>query len=266
MRILSWNCRGLGNKPTFRVLQRLIHSEGPDVVFVTETRLHEAEMLRHCGIGGLSNLFPVLCARGGRGGGLCLLWGTDVKGKVINASLNHILLTLAVYGFPEVQNKHRTWELIRRLKPSDLAPLFCIGDFNDILSPANKLGGDIPEMRHLQLVNQACVDCDLHDVGFLGARFTWTNNRGRQNSIQEHLDYALVNQEWAAMWPVMQVSHIIKHRSDHNPILLSFLTRKGHRELRRTHLFIFEELWLQEGDECAKIVAETWCRSRTDFT
>lgn len=63
----------------------------------------------------------------------------------------------------------------------------------------------------------------------------------------------------------MRVSHIIKHRSDHNPILLSCLTRKGRRELRRTHLFRFEELWLQEGDECAEIVAETWCRSRADL-
>lgn len=130
------------------------------MVFVSETRLLEAEMLRHRGIGGLSNLFPVSCVGGGRGGGLCLLWGTDVEVEVINASLNHILFNLshpnhsvvmqvlAVYGFPEAQHKVRTWELIRRMKPPDLVPWLCIGDFNDILSPADKLGVDIPDLGH----------------------------------------------------------------------------------------------------------------------
>ena len=44
MRILSWNCRGLGSLRADRALKRLIADENPDVAFLMETRRTDQEM------------------------------------------------------------------------------------------------------------------------------------------------------------------------------------------------------------------------------
>jgi len=44
MKILSWNCRGLGNPRAVRALLRLIQLENPTLVFLMETRLKVTEM------------------------------------------------------------------------------------------------------------------------------------------------------------------------------------------------------------------------------
>lgn len=163
MRLLAWNCRGLGNPGAVRALKRLIYSEVPDVVFLSETRKSSQEMLSMRHSLRLSNLFPVSCAGSGRSraGGLCLLWNDDVVVKIVHASLNHVLCRvehpmvatkmqiLAVYSFPEERRNERTWELIRRFKPPDSVPWICLGDFNDVLSPMDKLGGDSVKVEHL---------------------------------------------------------------------------------------------------------------------
>lgn len=81
--------------------------------------------------------------------------------QIILASLNHVLCivdhplsqtqmhVLAVYGFSEDQNKCCNRELIRRLKPLNLAPWICLGDSNDLFSSSNKLGSDSMDVTHL---------------------------------------------------------------------------------------------------------------------
>ncbi|XP_057432685.1 uncharacterized protein LOC130725478 [Lotus japonicus] len=110
-------------------------------------------------------------------------------------------VVLAIYGFPDDRNKHRTWGLIRHFRPGVDIPWLCIDDFNDILSPADKLGGDLPDMGRMQVATRACSDCDLHDVDFTGKRHTWSNNRPKLGTVQERLDYALVNSAWESLWP-----------------------------------------------------------------
>ncbi|XP_057422210.1 uncharacterized protein LOC130716023 [Lotus japonicus] len=244
MRFLSWNCRGLGNIEAVRALRKLIHSEAPDLVFLMETKLYNSEMLTHRGMSGLGNIFPVQCAGRGR----------SERGDYPSA----VMQVLAVYGFPETQDKVRTWALIRRYKPDSNTPWLCIGDFNDILSPADKLGGDPPNFDQLQVATQACTDCGLSRVDGRGNSFTWTNNRTQPATIEERLDYALVNEAWQELWQVSSVFHLIRHQSDHSPIVLQCGRRRQDFRRQRVNLFRFEEVWLQSGDDCAEIVTEAW--------
>ncbi|XP_057444610.1 uncharacterized protein LOC130736850 [Lotus japonicus] len=265
MKILSWNCRGLGNLQTVRVLKKLIHSKDPDVVFLMETKLYTSEALQHIGRGN------------SRAGGLCLWWRSDLQLEIINASLHHILCTIlhpdeaipmtmvGLYGHPEEGRKIETWNLIKNLMPQDPRACVVIGDFNDILSPFDKLGGDPPDLGHIQWVNQMCGDCGLFEVEFSGKRFTWSNNRTAPGTIEERHDLALVNDEWTALWPATTIVHFQRRQSDHSPILLTCGTSRGRKELKRTRMFRFEELWLQEGVECAEVVTESWCTGGTYF-
>ncbi|XP_057428231.1 uncharacterized protein LOC130721452 [Lotus japonicus] len=188
-------------------------------------------------------------------------YGGRKRSSGSSSSNGDVMQIMAVYGFPEERFKARTWDLVRRAKPPHPMPWLCIGDFNDIISPADKLGGDVPDMGRLQVANQACNECDFHDVGFSGYRFTWSNMREAPNTVEERLDFALANSAWSCMWPVTKVRHLINYKSDHCPIVLTFSSRRGHRELARTKLFRFEELWLQSSDECSEVVAEAWSRT-----
>jgi exonuclease III len=56
MKILSWNCRGLGQPSATRALKKLLQSHHPDVVFLMETKLQKSDFpnkLRYIG-----DLFP----------------------------------------------------------------------------------------------------------------------------------------------------------------------------------------------------------------
>ncbi|XP_057440277.1 uncharacterized protein LOC130732189 [Lotus japonicus] len=230
------------------------------MVFSMETRRFSHEMASLRNIGGLGNLFPVGCSGSGRSraGGLCLFWREGLEVEFISSSLNHILRmvtdpdtsssvqVLAIYGWPEEHNKWRTWDLVRRYKPDDSVPWLCIGDFNEVLSPNDKLGGGPVDVARLQDCARTIADCGLRDVGYSGYRFTWSNKRKAPGTVEERLDYALVNDKWLEQWPVSHVSHLPRYRSDHNPIRMWFGVRRKQEETRRERMFRFEEVWLQK--------------------
>lgn len=48
MKSLCWNVRGLGNPQTFRFLKKLIASEDPELVFLSETKLKVHQLEKVC--------------------------------------------------------------------------------------------------------------------------------------------------------------------------------------------------------------------------
>jgi exonuclease III len=55
-----------------------------------------------------------------------------------------------------------------------------------------------------------------------GAEFTWNNGRGGSRYTEKRLDRAVCNQLWLDNCCVTSVSTLIKHKSDHYPLLLDF--------------------------------------------
>lgn len=109
--------------------------------------------------------------------------------------------------------------------------------------------------------NRACSDCGLHRVETSGYTFTWLNKRTFPDTVEEHIDYALVNDAWDSLWPVSLVDHLVRFYSDHSPIVLHCGSRRAEIKRHCVRLFRFEELWLQSGEECAEIVTEVWSNS-----
>ena len=95
MRLLSLNCRGLGNPETVRELRLLVKKEDPQVVFLSETRLEVSsiEWIRiQLGMRGALGV-----QRLGYGGGLALLWSQDTDLSIKSYSLSHIDAVVKIY-------------------------------------------------------------------------------------------------------------------------------------------------------------------------
>lgn len=87
------------------------------------------------------------------GGGLAFLWKEEVKVKILSKLVGHIdsfielprtksLFFIGFYGNPETSQKKHSWELRRRLYKHPNAIWLISGDFNEILSLDEKLGGE----------------------------------------------------------------------------------------------------------------------------
>lgn len=92
MRLLSWNCRGLGNPWTVRALNKLIKQKGPNLVFLMETRRKANELMRFRYKGGICNIVGVECEGEGRSkaGGLACMWDNSIQLEVVLMFTNHI--------------------------------------------------------------------------------------------------------------------------------------------------------------------------------
>lgn len=63
-------------------------------------------------------------------------------------------------------------------------------------------------------------DCNLKDIPLEGHLFTWINSRGSEHVIEEHLNCALVTQEWFDISPDAKLLNLLASHSDHSPIVM----------------------------------------------
>ncbi|XP_075636847.1 uncharacterized protein LOC142609101 [Castanea sativa] len=235
MRLLSWNCQGLGNPWTGRSLRKIVKEKDPMVCFLMETRLDKE---------GFENLYSnlpfqnkVIVKNPNAGGGLALLWKKDINLEIINYTVNHVLALVTeedgfkwyltgFYGWPEAQNKEKSWKLLQHLKTFVEGPWMVIGDFNAFLHASEKQSTRPPNYAQVEAFREALDSCQLQDIGYRGYPFTWNNKRPGDANTRIRLDRGVANEEWRL----------------------------------RGKSFKFEEVWLL-SNECEEAVKEAWGRS-----
>ena len=125
----------------------------------------------------------------GRSGGLAMLWreGVDVRFK--SCSHSHIDVVVhgdggakpwrasGFYGHPDARKRYVSWELLISLKNQCMMPWIVFGDFNEITHPDEKLGWLEQDANQMRSFRECLNVCGLIDLGFVGQRFTWCNER-----------------------------------------------------------------------------------------
>ncbi|KAK9999683.1 hypothetical protein SO802_019286 [Lithocarpus litseifolius] len=202
------------------------------------------------------------------GGGLALLWKTQVQLDVVNYTDHHILakvveddgfewMLTCFYGWPKSSQKKKSWALLSHLSTFVRGPWFFIGDFNAILHSNEKQSKFPPQFNQMDEFRLALDACNVADLGFVGYPFTWNNKRPGAANTRMRLDQAVANMGWREKFHASTVTHLYSHASNHRPLILQ--TRVGWRKQHRnSRAFWFEEaclLW----EDCEKTVQESWC-------
>jgi hypothetical protein len=131
MKVLSWNCRGLGNPTAVRALRKLLKTQCPDLVFLMETKLKNFDRKAKSSLacGPLSNIFLIDCTISlcHRSGGLAVLWNNVISIDILQSNKMFVDLYITssnnniswfasgIYGYPYHSQKHLTCELIKEL-------------------------------------------------------------------------------------------------------------------------------------------------------
>lgn len=173
---------------------------------------------------------------GGRRCGLCLLWKEPLDLIIKSYSPHHIDAVIlpwndisewrvtGFYGWAEDMEKFNSWQLLSSLYADYNSHWLCLGDWNEIISSAEKEGGNPRPLAKMNAFRTALDDSGLVDLGFKGHHFTWTNDQRGISNIQERLDRCCANSRWIDFFSSHFMEHCVRIQSDHCPVVLSWNT------------------------------------------
>ncbi|KAI0498728.1 hypothetical protein KFK09_019620 [Dendrobium nobile] len=266
--ILFWNCRGARKKQTGHYLRSLVGSNEVIFVGLVETMIEDitrTEVDRLIGSNWDFTHFPAA----GRSGGLLALWRRDTTRFVVVSMMNQAITgylvmpnlqkwgIALVYASKYYHSRRLLWDTISSNLDVDL-PMIVGGDFNCCLDQSEKKGGRrYTYSLGAQEMAAFLVDKDLHDLGFVGPRITWTNNKVGNNKIWVRLDRILMNSEGIRLAPLATIKHLVRLALDHCPLLLN-LTSSSLRSMNRWYRF--EDIWMSYPTTW-KLVWKEWNKS-----
>ena len=118
------------------------------------------------------------------------------------------------------------------------------GDYYGIiylLVGEDKFGGRIVNINRTFRFQECLDTCKMIDIGFSGARYTWSNNRPLTQLVQERINCVFINAEWNALFSEACVKHLEKGHSNHYLVRLHWDRAQG---IRQDRPFRFKPMWL----------------------
>ena len=172
------------------------------VCFLMETRLDKERFDKI--YSNLSYQNKIIVKHLDLGGGLALLWKNDINMEIVNYTTNHVLAKIieedrfvwymiGFYGWPNAQQKFKSWKLLAYLKNFVDGPWLCVGDFNAILNASEKLSIRQPQSSQINEFQEALELCQLEDLGYKGYPYTWTSKRPGDANTKMWLDRAVAS-------------------------------------------------------------------------
>ncbi|XP_074292053.1 uncharacterized protein LOC141618891 [Silene latifolia] len=125
-----------------------------------------------------------------------LAYGAQFIHMMVVSRTDHkkFLLTM-VYAFNGINERQELWNFLKKESGCCSLPWLWTGDFNAVLSPVERLGGNTTEAEMQQF--QDCVSiCGMEDLSATGALFTWSNKQDAGSRVYSRLDRIMGNQDW----------------------------------------------------------------------
>lgn len=152
------------------------------------------------------------------------------------------LLISSVYAKCNDELRECMWDKLRVINAKYNLPWFIVGDFNYIIDPSEKKGGNPHKISKRFSFIQCIMDCELVDAGYSGSTFTLCNGWCPKRRIWQRLDRVLVNHNWLNLFDSTTVSHLVRTGSDHSLLL----SQVKHKMSNPVKLFKFLNFWTEE--------------------
>ena len=208
------------------MLGKLVQQWNPIIIFLSEKKIKKKAMEKINFVNGL------IVPRKGRGGGLAMLWKREVALEIMGYSRNHIdaIISKQDSGFKwrmtsfyensETHRRHESWDELVALNRKFQLPWLCYGDFNEILSREEKMGGAPRPQRQMDGFREVVNTCGFKNLGYCSPDFTWCNMQEGNNRIYLRLDRALAINDWISYFSGTRVLHLVDSTSDHCALLI----------------------------------------------
>lgn len=220
----------LGMDPMVRELEVLVSSNIPYTIFLMEVKVDRKAVEKvQCRIH-FEGLFYMMHVN--NGGGLAVLWRKQELAHLNKFVRNFIDVTVCeegghwrltgFYGFPKGSRRSRQelWDCITQLTTLIELPWCMIGDFNDMTSIGEKVGGRPRAMSLLNGFRKTLTTCGLTDLGMRGYLYTWEHSIGTNMWITKRLDRAVATTGWSEHFNAAWVQNICTSESDHMALIL----------------------------------------------
>lgn len=156
-----------------------------------------------------------------------------------------------IYGDPVKHRRHVVWDLLRDICLSREGGWFLVGDFNELMSNSEKLGGPARDECTFFGFRALKRDCRLKEPPSSGDSFSWAGvreifTRGVKEKvwIQCRLDRAFGIAECFSLFPGRHIKYLERTGSDHRPVLMSLVPSR----VKRNGKFTFDKRWCNKPE------------------
>lgn len=240
VKVLFWNCRGIANSPTKRYLHRLVALHTPDLIFIAEPRSPTFffRFLDELGYNtflqspsspfSVHNHSPLWCVAKPTPSNTVIHLNSSPHHLTLfisNQISGRSYLIIGVHAPCDTSFRRSFWNSLLASSQTSTAWGF-IGDFNVVLDPSkrwSRAGLNSATVRHF---HEFLSSGGLLDIGYSSSSFTWSNNSEGRRFTAARLDRMLINKAWLDNFHDPLLTHLARHSSDHNPILLSHKAKR----------------------------------------
>lgn len=264
MKVISWNCRGMGRKIKEEAIINLIRTEAPDILLVQETKLKDKFFLQAS-----KNMWPksearAISARGALGG-IGTLWNSNKYALIFEANNTHWLLLkmqnldtketfslFNIYSPVNIREKKDYWDTIRRQAELTNLENIIAGYLNLTLHSTEKREGSVVRDPTREWAEDLLQDWDLLDIKPSSSKFSWSNKRVGLGHIAASLDRFFIQISFLLLGLEPRMHILASSVSDHKPVKLELLAHLdlGPIPFRFNPLWVKDPLFMQTVKEC----------------
>ena len=189
MKLVSWNCRGLGNHAKIEAVKDLSKLEPANILMLQETKITGQALLEISKTKWKKSAGKAVSARG-TSGGLATLWSEDKLQLIKSYETQHWIYTEIIHIASKLKislvnlyvpviyaEKRECWNsLTSFLEQESPNNIILAGDLNIVLKAKEKRGGSNSKDHMVAIVEELAQQWDLLDLNPTQGLFTWSNN------------------------------------------------------------------------------------------
>lgn len=236
----------------------------PSILCILETQIEGSRVENLAGSLGFNKSYVV--SSSGRSGGLGVFWNDEINLEIVGYSQYHIdtLITdlvdirtrvTFVYGEAQVNERYKTWDMMRGIVGANDVPWLVLGDFNEVLYAHEHDGVGNRSQAQMDAFRDALDTCGLSDIGYMGNPWTFEKKVVGGTYTRVRLDRGVANPAWTLAFPSATLEHKTAATSDHVPLYIQYVHENACS--RAPWRFKYELAWERDSG-LAPVVQHAW--------